>query len=1033
MLSKTKKIALLTTGLVGALVTSSAVGVALSSCSSTTTTTDENTKYNTYINWSDPNALANLVVDESGLVYSDIYKTTIIAVTPSFTSTTVTIPSSVTSITGYTEVLPSGETIVRGAFQPTASTTGTSVQSGVTLANTISTVKFAANSKLKSIGAKAFYGCTLLQSIDLPSSVTMIGANAFYGCTLLNSISLTNVEYVGEYAFYNVATNLASPSIKVSLNKAIVIGNNAFQNAKITGVDFSSNTSLISLGNYAFNGCTSLTGTVDLSKATSLLSTGTYTFQNCTGITAVNLPSSITTIGDYAFSGCTAIANTIDISGATKLSTIGTSAFQNCTSLTGLSYPTSAPITSFGSNAFSGCTALSQLGTVADTFTAPAALTNIASSAFAGTKIATVDISNMTTATPFSASALANMTSLSKVVFSSTITTLPANLFQGDTSLTDITLPKSITSVVTDSGSSTTTGEGYSAFYGSSLETIDMSAITSYVVSTTTSLTTTVPAYLFTGLTTLKNVVLKTGTTAIGNYAFQNTSGLVYVKEASQSTTSGYTTTGTLTTIGNYAFAGSGLSSFTATATTAVDGTAPGFVLNEGAFQDTTSLTTVDLSNATNLTTIPSFAFRNSTGLKTITLPEPTTSGSLTLGESAFYGVTNLTAIDFSKFSSLTINTSNFVNANALATIDLSGLTSIPTFISDSSITTFTGLPSTAVVKLSSAINAIANSTVFTQIKADSATTYTRVALEYPNGLTFTTSQVNSGTLTGVAGLLSSVTGDLNLTSNSTLQSLGTNTLFGNANITSLTLPLSSITSSTNLYTLATTVTAQTPATVNTKTDSQYTSANVPLGNNTKLTNINFTKTNSTAIVGPGSLDQSAFDAIAKIINSYAYYSSSSSDSARAASDSVNFKKWETTNNTWIESDATLTYTAGSESKGGTVALSGITAIDKTSSDTNTTTTTSLTLTYGTTAKYLLTHNNIKWNLVYDASAETLTLTTDSTTPANIYKGYVDTTTGSVQVYLKTTSNDGTTLDTSGAQVKISFNLINANPSTSTN
>lgn len=50
MLSKTKKIALLTTGLVGALVTSSAVGVALSSCSSTTTTTDENTKYNTYIN-----------------------------------------------------------------------------------------------------------------------------------------------------------------------------------------------------------------------------------------------------------------------------------------------------------------------------------------------------------------------------------------------------------------------------------------------------------------------------------------------------------------------------------------------------------------------------------------------------------------------------------------------------------------------------------------------------------------------------------------------------------------------------------------------------------------------------------------------------------------------------------------------------------------------------------------------------------------------------------------------------------------------
>lgn len=829
-------------------------------------------------------------MDESGLVYSDIYKTTIIAVTPSFTSTTVTIPSSVTSITGYTEVLPSGETIVRGAFQPSASTgTSSSAQSGVTLANTISTVKFAANSKLKSIGAKAFYGCTLLQSIDLPSSVTMIGANAFYGCTLLNSISLTNVEYVGESAFYNVATNLASPSIKVSLNKAIVIGNNAFQNAKITGVDFSSNTSLISLGNYAFNGCTSLTGTVDLSKATSLLSTGTYTFQNCTGITAVNLPSSITTIGNYAFSGCTAIANTIDISGATKLSTIGTSAFQNCTSLTGLSYPTSAPITSFGSNAFSGCTALSQLGTVADTFTAPAALTNIASSAFAGTKIATVDISNMTTATPFSASALANMTNLSKVVFSSTITTLPANLFSGDVKLTEITLPKSITSVV-NSSVSATSGEGYSAFYGSSLETVDMSAITSYVVSDTAATTTTVPAYLFAGLTSLKNVVLKTGTTAIGNYAFQGTSNLAYVKEASQSdVTSGYTTTGTLISIGNYAFQGTGLSSFTVTATTEVDGAAPTFVLGQYAFADATSLTSVDLTNATNLTEIPIQAFNSATALTTVKLPTSTTS--LTINEGAFGGVTSLSSIDFSGFTSLTINVSNFTGASSLKSIDLSGLTSIPNFISASSATAvFTGLPTDAVVKLSSVINTITNPAVFTLTKADSATSYTRVALQYPNGLTLDTSKISSGVLSSNTDILSNVTGALDLSSNSTLQSLGTNTLFGNTTITSLTLPAKAIVAGTNLYTLNSSVTANDPtaAAAAADTTSQYTTANVPLGNNSSLTSIsfaNFSKNDS--VVGPGALNEATFASIAKIMNSYAYYSG---EAATGTAASTNFK-----------------------------------------------------------------------------------------------------------------------------------------------
>lgn len=831
-------------------------------------------------------------MDESGLVYSDIYKTTIIAVTPSFTSTTVTIPSSVTSITGYTEVLPSGETIVRGAFQPTA-TTGTSsnAQSGVTLANTITTVKFASSSKLKSIGAKAFYGCTLLQSIDLPSSTTMIGASAFSGCTLLNSVSLTNVEYVGESAFYNVATNLASPSIKVSLNKAIVIGNNAFQNAKITEVDLSSNTSLISLGDYAFDGCTSLTGTVDLSKATGLLSTGKYTFQNCTGITAVSLPSSLTTIGNYAFNGCTAIANTIDISGATKLSTIGEGAFQNCTSLTGLSYPTSAPITSFGSNAFSGCTSLSQLGTVANTFTAPAALTTIAASAFAGTKIATVDISSMTTATPFAESALAGMTSLSKVTFNSAITTLPANLFNGDEKLTEITLPSTITSVVTSTTSTVSSGDGYSAFYGSSLETVDMSAITSYVVSETAATTTTVPAYLFAGLTSLKNVVLKTGTTAIGNYAFQGTSGLVCVKEASQTDiTSGYTTTETLTTINSYAFNESGISSFTVTAPK----DSATFNLGQYVFADATSLTSVDLTNATGLTEIPIQAFNSATALSTVKLPKST---SLTINDGAFGNVTSLSSIDFSGFTSLYIKVNNFTGASSLKSIDLSSLETAD-FIDTTNVETavFTGLPTDAVVKLGSAINAITNPAVFTQPKAEGTTSYTRVALQYPNGLTFTadTQISTAGLLTG-ATLLSDITGELDLSSNSTLQSLGTNTLFGNAAITSLTMPATAITSSTNLYTLGESVTAQTPTAVSSKANSQYTTDNVPLGDNTALKSINFDKFSlDSTIVDVGGLKSETFAAIAQIMNSYAYYSGSSSDAsenAKATTDPINFKE----------------------------------------------------------------------------------------------------------------------------------------------
>ena len=104
-----------------------------------------------------------------------------------------------------------------------------------------------------------------------------------------------------------------------------------------------SNSSVGTVGNYAFNRCNSLT-TVDFPKATSI---GDSAFYYCTALTTVDLPAA-TSIGDSAFSSCRSLT-TVDFPKATS---IGYSAFNSCYSLTTVNLPAA---TSIGDSAFSSC------------------------------------------------------------------------------------------------------------------------------------------------------------------------------------------------------------------------------------------------------------------------------------------------------------------------------------------------------------------------------------------------------------------------------------------------------------------------------------------------------------------------------------------------------------------------------------------------------------------------------------------------------------------------------------------------------
>lgn len=59
--------------------------------------------------------------------------------------------------------------------------------------------------------------------------------------------------------------------------------------------------SVTSIGNDAFNRCSSLSSVIIPNSVTSL---GKWAFYYCSGLTSVTIGNSVTGIGDFAFTGC---------------------------------------------------------------------------------------------------------------------------------------------------------------------------------------------------------------------------------------------------------------------------------------------------------------------------------------------------------------------------------------------------------------------------------------------------------------------------------------------------------------------------------------------------------------------------------------------------------------------------------------------------------------------------------------------------------------------------------------------------------
>lgn len=428
-------------------------------------------------------------------------------------------------------------------------------------ANCAGLTSFVMPNTITSLGNYAFVGCVNMKSITLSENLTSIPQYAFgyykssgiggggfkpffkqpskaivlpgvgggtttavtYEAAGIESIVIpAKVTTINQYAFYKCA-NLKSVTFAEG-SQLKTLGNYAFSEAGITSFDMPD--TVTSAGTYLFAGCTALTEATISSGVTTIPNymfgeqdakssvMGNTPHIAPAGITSIVIPASVTTINQYAFRNCAALTS-ITFEDGCQLKSIGNYAFSG-TGITKIEIPeNTTQNTTFGTSIFMNCTALKEASL-------PKSVTNL-NAAFVGCVLTKLEIANDGDGDLTNDSYYVDMES--GIVFNGDknaiqlyfgtaptldipdgVITIADNAFAGNTSLTSVTLPKSLQKIGANAFSKCSNLKSVTARDAA----IELNTIGN-------------KAFEYSGLT---SITLPGGITTIGEYAFQNCTDL---------------------------------------------------------------------------------------------------------------------------------------------------------------------------------------------------------------------------------------------------------------------------------------------------------------------------------------------------------------------------------------------------------------------------------------------------------------------------------------------------------------------------
>ena len=237
------------------------------------------------------------------------------------------------------------------------------------------------------IKEKAFYGCEIITSITIPTSVKSIGDLAFLRCSSCISISVDERNAFFKSIDGDLYSKDGTKLIQYAIGK---------REKKATIPD-----GVTEIANCVFCGCTTLTS---VNIPNSVTQIGKQAFYGCSSLESIAIPKGVKSIGEYAFGSCGSLKEVIILEGIT---TINNRMFDHCLSLKGISIPKSVKsikdyvfwccsslewillpegIKSIGENTFAGCKSLGSISI-------PKSINRIGKDALAGcSKLETIKV-----------------------------------------------------------------------------------------------------------------------------------------------------------------------------------------------------------------------------------------------------------------------------------------------------------------------------------------------------------------------------------------------------------------------------------------------------------------------------------------------------------------------------------------------------------------------------------------------------------------------------------------------------------------